>query len=249
MLMLGLDTSTAACTAALVEEERIIAEYTINDRKAHSRRLLPIIASLLQDAGIEGSALDALAVSIGPGSFTGLRIGLATAKGLALAWSKPVLGVPSLDVLASSLPAVPHLICPSLQARKGEVYWALYKWGEAKGRHERPPLLRLTDYVASDLDDFLAGLAANREKAGGEDLKVVLLGDAVPLYWPAVAARFGEQVRQAPPAWFYPRASSLAFLALERLARGEISLDQGAPLKPLYIRPAPAAEAAVRQGR
>lgn len=261
MPVLGIDTATAACTVALVEESRIIAEYTVNDKKSHSRRLMPIIDAVLKEAGLKGQDLEALAVSLGPGSFTGLRIGLATAKGLALAWGKPVLGIPTLDGLAHSLPGTPHVLCPLLQARKGEFYWALYRWAG-------PSLLRETDYCAGDLTQLeeqlkqmafdgslessdLEGEMAPKKRdepssQGGPafERQVIFVGDAVLAHWAEIEARWGRRAFLAPAAFHFPRASEVAFLALGKLGREDLPEDYGASLKPLYIRASPAEAAA-----
>ena len=127
MIILAADTSTKIGSVALVEDESPIAEYTLNVSETHSARLMPTIDRVLKDCGMQIAEVDALAVAIGPGSFTGLRIGLATFKGLALAAEKRLVAVPTLDALAASLAFSQHMVCPILDARMGEVYAEFYR--------------------------------------------------------------------------------------------------------------------------
>ena len=130
MRILGVDTSTSCGSLGLIDEDGVIAEYALFREETHSARLVPAIQALLREARININEIDGMAISLGPGSFTGLRVGLSAVKGLALATEKLVVGIPTLDALASNLPFTPYLICPILDARKGEVYTALYKDGE-----------------------------------------------------------------------------------------------------------------------
>src|SRR5262249_27682053 len=120
--------STRAGGAALLDGERVIGEYVLDVSATHSERLMAAIDRLLADAGWASRALEGLAVAVGPGSFTGLRIGLSAVKGLALALHIPVAGVPPLAAFAASLPLPGFPVCPVLDARKGEVYCSLYRW-------------------------------------------------------------------------------------------------------------------------
>ncbi|KKL06136.1 hypothetical protein LCGC14_2599040 [marine sediment metagenome] len=153
MRILGIETSTMTGSVALMDEVRLIAEYTLNlprrskerrvgvsaslRKETHTSRLMSAIDKMLKDASLTIKDLNGIAVSLGPGSFTGLRIGIATAKGLAQGLNIPVVGIPTLDGLAFNLSCCQDLICPILDARKGEVYCALYKNGK-----------RLTKYIA-----------------------------------------------------------------------------------------------------
>ncbi|PYM04330.1 MAG: tRNA (adenosine(37)-N6)-threonylcarbamoyltransferase complex dimerization subunit type 1 TsaB, partial [Candidatus Rokuibacteriota bacterium] len=136
MKVLGLETATLAGGAALIDGDRIVGEYTLNIRVTHSERVMAAVDRLLTDAGWRPSDLEGLAVSIGPGSFTGLRIGVSTAKGLALALGLAVVPVPTLDALAAGLPFAALPVCPILDARKGEVYASLYRWDGGAMRRE-----------------------------------------------------------------------------------------------------------------
>ncbi|MCR3923329.1 MAG: tRNA (adenosine(37)-N6)-threonylcarbamoyltransferase complex dimerization subunit type 1 TsaB, partial [Firmicutes bacterium] len=129
LYVLGIDTATLVCSAAVVSEEKILAEYTLHVKKTHSERLLPLIDTLLRDAGLTPRDLDAVAISVGPGSFTGLRIGMVTAKALGQALQLPLCGVSTLTALAAQHPYFPGLVCPILDARREQVYQALFRAG------------------------------------------------------------------------------------------------------------------------
>lgn len=223
MLVLGLDSATQVAGVALIDGNRLVAELFFNTRKNHSQRLLPLIAALLREAGFKLADLDGLAVALGPGSFTGLRIGLATVKGLAHAAQKPVAGIPTLDGLAWNAWEVPGLVCPVLYARRQEVYTALYRWQEGE-------LCRLTPYQALDpysLVDLLKSYT----------MPVYFLGDGVIPYW-EVWQQLGTRARFLPSTSTLPRAAQIARLGRERLLAGKE--DDLFQLKPLYLRPSPA---------
>ncbi len=212
--LLALETSTLAGGVALLDDERIIGEYLLDVRLTHSERLMPAVDRLLTDAGWTVAALDGLAVAVGPGSFTGLRIGLSTAKGLAWARGIPVAGVPTLDALAASLPFCALPVCPVLDARKGEVYCSLYRWDGAQ-------MCREWEYLAIPPDALSARL--------GEP--TVLLGDGAA----GIASR---HARVAPPHRRLPSAAAVGVLGLARFRAGEVV--SAAELSPLYLRPSEA---------
>lgn len=223
MLVLGVDSATQVAAAAIVDDKQLVAELFFNTRKNHSQRLLPMIAALLAETGVELADLDGLAVSLGPGSFTGLRIGLATVKGLAQAASKPLVGIPTLDALAWNAWGVPGLICPVIQARRLEVYTALFRWQEGE-------LCRLTPYQAVDPDSLVSLLKSCTTP-------VYFLGDGVAPYW-EVWQQLGSRAHFLPPPNNLSRAAPVAILGGERLRTGRP--DDLSRLKPLYLRPAPA---------
>src|SRR6266851_56323 len=125
MRVLAVDTSTMAGGVALLEDERVVGESLLDVRTTHSERLMLAVDRALADARWTAESLDGLAVAIGPGSFTGLRIGLAAVKGLALALDRPIAAIPTLDAMASGLPWAARPVCPVIVARKGEVYACL----------------------------------------------------------------------------------------------------------------------------
>jgi tRNA threonylcarbamoyladenosine biosynthesis protein TsaB len=231
--LLALETSTLTGAVALLDGERLVAEARLQVAVTHGERLMAAIDGILAAARWTLADVEALAVAVGPGSFTGLRIGVSTAKGLAFATGRPLVGVPTLDALAWSLPFAAHPVCPVLDARKGEVYAALYRTGA--GRLE--PLRPARALAPGDLAAELAAL--------GEP--VILLGDGVEPSRAALLDALGPAARPAPPAFRVPSAASLADLAREALARGETA--DPAALVPLYVRPSEAELAEARRRR
>ncbi len=131
MIILGIDTTTLSCSVALLREDSVLAEMTLNIKKTHSERLMPLLDRMLTESGIEREALDAIAAAAGPGSFTGLRIGVSTARALAQALQIPAVPVCTLAALAAAIPVPGALVCPLLDARRNQVYTALYRIGGA----------------------------------------------------------------------------------------------------------------------
>jgi tRNA threonylcarbamoyladenosine biosynthesis protein TsaB len=183
---------------------------------------MPAIGGLLKEAQLSPEEVDGFAVSAGPGSFTGLRIGLSTIKGLCLATGKPVVAVPTLDAMAELVPPCSHLICPLLDARKKEVYAALY-------RHlPEEEVRREGDYLVMD-PRLLAEMIHQ---------KVFFLGNGVDLYRDLLADLLGEKAAFAPAQLRHPRAAMVGRVGLRLLERGQSdSLDE---LEPLYVRPSEA---------
>lgn len=220
MKLLALETATLAGGAALLDDGRLVGEIRLDIALTHSERLMAMVDRLLQDCGWEARSLEALAVSIGPGSFTGLRVGAATAKGLALAFDLPVAPVPTLDALAATLPFADAAVCPLLDARKGEVYCSLYRWRD--GGMERQ-----WDYLALPPEIAAARL----------DAPVIVLGDGVPACRPYLT-RLGEGLREAAPVHSVPSAAVVGAIGHAILAAGGgIAAER---LAPLYLRPSEA---------
>ena len=217
MKILAIDTATLVSSVALVDEHKLLAEMTFNISKTHSEKLLPFIDFILREAGLELADLSAVAVAAGPGSFTGLRIGMATAKALAYGADKIVLGIPTLDALSYNVEASEKLIVPIMNARRNEVYTAIY-------RRKALGLERLTDYLALTPEQLRLDLLARAED-------VLLLGDGVPEF----AEIFKEEKFYFAEANnCLNRASSIGKIAMERLLRGEA--DDYFLLSPAYLR-------------
>ena len=136
MTIIVIDTSGPVCGTAVMDEQRVYSEFTAQNRNTHSVNLMPMIEAALNAAGTELKDLDAVACVTGPGSFTGVRIGAATAKGLGMAWNVPLVAVPTLDAMAYTLWGSGSLICPIMDARRAQVYTALYRF-DGSGRMER----------------------------------------------------------------------------------------------------------------
>jgi len=227
MFVLGVETATWVGSVAVVDEKGLVGECTLNVSVTHTGRLLPTIDQVLKNTAIPFSKIDALAVSIGPGSFTGLRIGVSTIKGLSLAGKKPVVSIPTLDALAQNYSDSELLICPMLDARKKEVFTAFYRRRQSGG------LLKLTaDMVVPPLK-FLENI--NEE--------VVFVGDGCQLYRPLIEKVLGSKAIFAPLHLNHPRAATVAFLGLEELKEGNIR--EVNTLTPIYVRPS---EAELRRG-
>jgi tRNA threonylcarbamoyladenosine biosynthesis protein TsaB len=220
MRILALETATLAGSAALLEGGRVIGLSLLDIALTHSERLMAMVDALLRDCGWDIAHVEALALSIGPGSFTGLRVGVATVKGLALALGLPVAPVPTLDALAGNLPFADAPVCPLLDARKGEVYLSLYRW--RGGRMERQ-----WDYLALS------------PRAAAERLQppVIVLGDGVTACLPFLS-RLGAGLRVAPASHAAPSAALVGLLGHAMLASGDAVAAES--LEPLYLRPSEA---------
>lgn len=220
--ILAIDTATPVGSVALVEGTVLKAQHVLNVSATHNQRVLPGIDQILAHSGWTLDNLDALAVSIGPGSFTGLRIGLSIIKGLSWALGKPMSAIPTLDALAANVIPSPHLICPVLDARKGEIYTALYRQGE----DEVP--VRITPFMAVKPQE-LAELITE---------ETVLVGDPLKSYVNLLEKDLGERLLQAPPHLNLVHASCVAWLAWRRLRLG--MKDDPSSCVPLYVRPSEA---------
>jgi tRNA threonylcarbamoyladenosine biosynthesis protein TsaB len=214
MRVLAVETSSLAGGVALLDDERLVAEYLLDVSVTHSERLMAAVDQVLAGARWPPRTLDALAVAIGPGSFTGLRIAVSTVKGLAVALGIPIAAVPTLDAMAAALPWAALPVCPVLDARKGEVYASLYRWdGEAMRRE--------WDYLALAPEALAARLTE----------PVILLGDGAP-------AIQSPHARALPAPRRVPSPACVGALGLDRLRRGDTVA--AAALEPLYLRPSEA---------
>ena len=213
---IGIETATSIASVGIVETDHVLAAQSLPKGGNHARALLPLIDSALHAAGIGLRDLDLVAVSIGPGSFTGLRIALSAAKGLALATGLPIVGVPTLEAYAATAGPRPGLVCPVLDARKGEIYAAAYQWEGADLRCVRPP-------VAIDPARFAASI----------DTPCTLIGDGVDAYGELWRLRLSD----ADLVPFSTLAPSGAVVARLGVARADASgTDDLADLEPFYCR-------------
>ncbi|MFZ5633816.1 MAG: tRNA (adenosine(37)-N6)-threonylcarbamoyltransferase complex dimerization subunit type 1 TsaB [Bacillota bacterium] len=217
MYVLGIESATPVAGVAVTNNGRILAERMVNNRKTHSGHLLPMVKSVIEEAGIGPGDIDGVAVSSGPGSFTGLRIGMSTAKTLAQVWQVPVVGVSTLDALAHPLVGLANLVCPVLNARKNEVYTAVYDGADGTMKN-------LTGSKALKPGDLAALLA------GWPDRAVTFLGDGVLEYRERLVELLGERAFFVPGAINLPRGSSVADL-------GWIKLEKCEGVDPLSLLP------------
>lgn len=219
--VLAIDTSSMAGSVAVCHGDTVLAESLVNVRSTHSERLLLQVEQVLDAANLSVEELDLLAVVHGPGSFTGLRVGLATAKGLATAAGIPVVGLSTLEVLAMNLPLCAYPVCAFLDARKQEVYSCLYNcqggFPAAVSEESVLPPAELLSHLEGD---------------------VALVGDAVSLYRSIIDEQLGERGKVPPSATHQLRASSVAALAVHKYANGQPSTVE--ELSPCYIRPSDA---------
>jgi len=219
MPILGIETATLVSSVALATADTMLAEITLQTKKTHSELLMPHIDKILAMAQVSKENIKAVAVSVGPGSFTGLRIGLATAKTLAYALKVPLIGVPTLAGLAYGCFVPGAILAPMLDAQKGNVYQALFKWHCGELKEIMPPTIMF-------IDEALANLAHY-------DTPVVIMGEAAVLYRTKIQ-QIGNNLVLAAPHLIIQRAGSVAIL-------GQIMFKQGIQhdvmaLEPLYIR-------------
>ena len=168
MRALGIDSSGMVASVAVVEDTQMLAEYTINYKKTHSQTLLPMLDEIGKMIELDLSTIDVIAVAAGPGSFTGLRIGSATAKGLGLALKKPLVSVPTLEGIAYNFCGSDKLVCPMMDARRSQVYTGIYKFSGNE-------LEKVEDQMAVPVEEIL-------EKLNQLGKEVILAGDGVPVY-------------------------------------------------------------------
>lgn len=222
MKILGIDTSTPIGSVALIDDDNIVAEHTLNIVQAHSSRLMPAIDNVLKWGDITPDALDGCAVGIGPGSFTGIRIGVATAKSLCYAVDKPIVGVSTLEAIAYNLRWTDGFVCPILDARRNEIYGSVFHGG-AKWQ-------RLTDDLCLPVDAFLDELNNHISP----DSIITFVGDGLASYGDAVREQLDETVCFADAIFNVPRGATIAKLGAQRLKQGDS--DSYWTLVPNYVR-------------
>lgn len=219
MPILAIDTATMVSSVAVADKDRLLAELTVQTRLTHSETLLPHVEQALKLAGVEKAALEGVAVSLGPGSFTGLRIGLAAAKAIAYGLDIPIFGIPTTEALAWHYPVPGVAVVPFIDAQKGNVYSAVYQWQD-DGFEEISPVQVYTMEEALEL-------------CGAQPVHVLAVGDM------AVKRLAGREdlpsnVQVPPPHVVMPRAANVAMAGLKRLAAGQE--DSVMNLEPVYIR-------------
>lgn len=221
MKVLALETATKAGSIAIADEDAFIGEVRLDVSTAHAERVMDSIIWLLKSSNVSIAEIDAFAVSIGPGSFTGLRIGLSTIKGIAFSTKKPIVPVPTLDAMARRLPFSSCDICPMLDARKNEVYTALYRW-------EKNACVKLIPETAAEPGDFLRRIKG----------PTIFMGDGAIKYKDVIVGILKADAIFPASSLMTPAASGVAEIAFEKLREG-IETDP-ISLTPLYIRKAEA---------
>lgn len=220
MKMLVLESSGLVASVALMEEDKMVCEFTMNHKKTHSQTLLPMVDEMIKITGYNMKELDAIAISKGPGSFTGLRIGSATAKGLSQALNIPVVAVSSLEGLAANLYGTEDVICPMMDARRSQVYTGIFKY-----EGER---------LAAKLEDSAIAVAELIDILNKNGDSVIFLGDGVPVYEKMLKEGLTVPYRFAPAHMNRQRAGAVGALAVQYYKEGKVETSRDH--KPEYLR-------------
>ena len=228
MKILSLDSSATVASVALLEDGRILAEYTLNNGNTHSETLLPMVETILRDYGSTVDEIDLFAATTGPGSFTGIRIGAATVKGLAFSTGKPCAEVSTLEAIAENLACREGLICPVMNARRSQVYTALF-------RAEKGILTRLMPDSALSIEELDEELAKYAEP-------VSFAGDGYSI---TVDALKKTEFVPTPERLRHQSAASVAAVAYRMAHKGEVVSDRD--LKVTYLRPSQAERTRLEQ--
>lgn len=232
MRVLAIDSSGLTATVAVVEEDRTLAEYTIDYKKTHSQTLLPMIDEVVKMIELDLTTIDAIAVAGGPGSFTGLRIGSATAKGLGLALKKPLIHIPTVDALAYQVYGCEDIVCPIMDARRNQVYTGLYTFSRRAGKKEYSyeaesvfQVIRMQ--MAVSIEELIRRLNVYRRP-------VIFLGDGVPVFKDIIEERIQVPYSFAPPHMSRQRAAAVGALGIQYYKAGKI--ETAMEHKPDYLR-------------
>ena len=220
MKILALDSSGLVASVAVTEDDNLLGEYTINYKKTHSQTLLPMLDEVAKMIELDLKTVDAIAVSAGPGSFTGLRIGSATAKGLALALDKKIVSVPTVDALAYNIWNCTDVICPLMDARRQQTYTGLYTFEDGRMQTLLPQCVVQIEEIINKVNDM--------------GKQVVFLGDGVPVFADFIAQHCKVPYQYAPAHCNKQRAASVA--ALGAILYGEGKAEPAAEHKPDYLR-------------
>ena len=220
MKIIAVDSSGLVATIAIIEDNSMVAEYTINYKKTHSQTLMPMLEEVAKMTELDLSSIDAIAVAAGPGSFTGLRIGSATAKGLGLALDIPLISVPTVDALAYNLWGSSKVICPIMDARREQVYTGLY---EFKGND----FSIIEPQMAISVSELI-------DKINMLGKPVIFLGDGVPVFKERILKEATCEVDFAPAHMSRQRAGCVGVLGMELFKAGKY--ESAADHKPEYLR-------------
>ena len=230
MRILGIESSSLVASVAIVTDDVVTAEYTVNLKKTHSQTLLPMIDEMVKMVEADLNTIDAIAVAGGPGSFTGLRIGSATAKGLGLALGKPLIHIPTADAMAYSIYGCEDIICPIMDARRKQVYTGLYTFvkGKDSGKGlEEPEFQVMEKQMALPVEELI-------QKLNSYGRPVVFLGDGVPVYEEMIEAGMEVPYSFAPAYMNRQRAAVVGSLGICYYREGKF--ETAAEHKPDYLR-------------
>lgn len=220
MKILGLDSSGLVASVAIVEDDNLLGEYTVNYKKTHSQTLLPMLDEIAKMIELDLNSIDAIAIAGGPGSFTGLRIGSATAKGLGLALKKPIVNVPTVDGIAYNLVGHRDMVCPLMDARRNQTYTGLYRFDG--------------DKMEVVLEQCAVGIDGIVGKINTIGQAVVFLGDGVPVFRDYLKENCKVPYLFAPAHMNKQRAGAVAVLGMQYFKEGRIETAE--EHKPEYLR-------------
>lgn len=229
MKIIGIDSSGLTASVAILEDDRLIAEYSVNYKKTHSQTLLPMLDEISRMTELDLKTVDCIAVAKGPGSFTGLRIGSSTAKGLGFALNVPIAEIPTTDALAYNMAGTDRLVCPLMDARRDQVYTGIYEF-EREG-DSAPDMRVILPASALAIEDIVARL----NELGRE---VIFLGDGVAVFRDRIKELLKVSFSFAVPGLMMQRASSVASLGLKAFREGKAvpAMEH----VPEYLRPSQA---------
>jgi len=219
MKVLGIDTSTLASSVAVVEDNRLICEYTINTKKTHSQKLMPMIENMLSISDLDINDMDMIAICEGPGSFTGLRIGMATAKAISHVNNLPIVSVNSLEILAANMNLCDKKICSILDAQKTQVYTGQYKY-------ENNELVEIKPIDVVEIDELIEGLVNSNEEW-------IIVGEAVYKYEDKIKNKNNLHIPSS--SHNVNKASSLCVIASQKYNKN-LNINDCYNVNPLYIR-------------
>ncbi len=216
MKVLSIDTSNLVLSVAVAEEHKLLGEYTTNLKKNHAIRLMPAIAALMAELDVPPSELSGIAVAHGPGSYTGVRMGVTTAKSMAWSLGIPLVGVSSLEALAANIPYFAGRVCPLFDARRGQAYTSLFQNGT---RVQADQLCLMEEWTV---------------RLAEEAVPVLFLGDDVVIHRQTIEKNMGSLAVIGQPEWNVPRAGYIARIGLKRLQEG-LTMDVDA-FAPQYLQ-------------
>lgn len=218
MKVLAVDTSSNVATVAIMDDDLLLGEYILNHKKTHSQGLMKMIEQMLSELELTVNDIDIFAAAVGPGSFTGLRIGVATVKALAHATGKSVVSVGTLEALAYNVPYAEHIIVPIMDARRDNVFTASYIWDEEFKEIGEPEVISIDECI----------------DACGEFLDTIFVGDGVKVHRERIVERLGDRAIFAHGGALNSRASSVAAAAMYKAKIGEV--QSYIEMNPYYIR-------------
>ena len=238
MKVIGIDSSGLVASVAIMEDDKLVAEYTINNKKTHSQTLLPMLDEIVKATGLDMKEIDVIAIAAGPGSFTGLRIGSATAKGLGLALKKPIVPVSTVDALAYNMYGTDYLVCPIMDARRNQVYTGIYEFVKENvqgGEDDKKASISFCKYQLNVIQEACAvSIEEITQTLNETGRKVIFLGDGVPVFAEQLKSLMTVPYSFAPAHLALQKAGCVASLGMEKFRDG--IFEDAASHSPEYLR-------------